>query len=325
MKQYTHAWLAFMAIKRLETANILYKEKADKKKNADIQAAAASLVKWFKDYRDFVIKGAWYPDEVFKDMATSHVIKYQPLPEEAMTKKRPKLYDTSEMPRWATKSEVYNMGFDILSGNCADRCEALSHGIVDSLKMQFLEAKGNPISPTNNHLAIRFFILSHYIADCHMPLHCDNRSFSKGSDLHGKIEKNWEDQIIASFKLDKDNLRFFYDPEGYPLKTDKVSPLVKRLEEDLTNRTFLYEWPTNINNCWDYMSAVSLYSYYMSYCIFPYDYDMTTKTAAFKESDIYKNLDEYSFAILSDAIDSIARIWLHAWHRFLDWPPYKQA
>ena len=68
MKKYTHAWLAFMAIKRLQNADIPEVNRED----------AQSLVKWFHDYRDFVIEGSWYPDEVFKDMGTSHVIKYKP-------------------------------------------------------------------------------------------------------------------------------------------------------------------------------------------------------------------------------------------------------
>ena len=71
-----------MAIKRLQYGPIPEELKED----------ANSLVKWFHDYRDFVIEGSWYPDEVFKDMATSHVIKYHPSDEnrEQKFKKLPK-------------------------------------------------------------------------------------------------------------------------------------------------------------------------------------------------------------------------------------------
>ena len=51
MKKYSHAWLAFMAIKRLQYGPIPEELKED----------ANSLVKWFHDYRDFVIEGSWYP------------------------------------------------------------------------------------------------------------------------------------------------------------------------------------------------------------------------------------------------------------------------
>ena len=67
MKKYTHAWIAFKAIERLESAHIL-----KNKKYAD------NLIKWFKDHKDGVIQGAWYPDMVIKDMGNSHVLKFTP-------------------------------------------------------------------------------------------------------------------------------------------------------------------------------------------------------------------------------------------------------
>ena len=48
MKKYTHAWLAFKAIERLENVNLA----ASNKKFAD------SLITWFKNHRDGVIQGA---------------------------------------------------------------------------------------------------------------------------------------------------------------------------------------------------------------------------------------------------------------------------
>ena len=48
-------------------------------------------------------------------------------------------------------------------------------------------------------------MLSHYIADAHMPLHCDKRKFSDGSDIHAKIEGEWDKLIQSTFKIDKEN------------------------------------------------------------------------------------------------------------------------
>ena len=78
MKKYSHAWIAFMAIKRLEVIATTDNETVIKGVSEDIRKEAKALVRWFKNYRDFVIQGAWYPDEVFKDMSTSHIVKYQP-------------------------------------------------------------------------------------------------------------------------------------------------------------------------------------------------------------------------------------------------------
>lgn len=321
MKHYTHAWLAFMAIKRLE-AEVVYTDKSSAETNLEYKEAAKSLVNWFHNYRDFVIKGAWYPDEVFKDNSTGHIMKYEPASGEATKTDHLTPLSISEMKKYAKQSPVYNKKMRYTMGNCTQRCEALSHGIVDSLKMQFLEDKGNPVSPSNNHLAIRYFILSHYIADCHMPLHCDERSFSSNGDLHGAIEKYWEEHVLASYELDEPNDRFYYDVTGYPLSRESKTTLMTKIENAIKARKFIYKWPNGSDNALDYMNAVAQHAYYMSYVLFPEDFNMKTSAKAFIETETYQKLDEYSFAILFDAIDSIARIWLHAWHRFLNWSPY---
>lgn len=310
MKKYTHAWLAFMAIKRLDTANI----------PEDMKPYAKSLVKWFRDYRDFVIEGAWYPDEVFKDMSTSHIAKHHPAGDTKATFK--KLPATMEMQKSGKGSALYGKSFEFVSGNCADRCEALAHGIVDCFKMLQVEDKGCPISPSCNHIAMRFFILSHYIADCHMPLHCDDRSFSSGENIHGFIETQWDNQVKKSYKVDTANQRFYYDPQGYPL-VDKITPLMQQVEDDVKNREFVYTWGTGNKSTWDYMSAVSQYSYLMAYHMIPSTYDESLTKAQYKTTPEWARLDADSRIILSDAIDSIARIWLHVWVRYQDWAKKK--
>lgn len=308
MKKFTHAWLAFMAIKRLQYANIPDTYKAD----------AQALVKWFNDYRDFVIKGSWYPDAVFKDMATSHILKYRP-DEKSLDNRFKKLPKTIEMYQLGKSSPLYGKPFTIEDGNLADRCESLSHGIIDSFKMLRMEEKGNPVSPTGNHIAMRFFILSHYIADCHMPLHCDCRSFSSGDNVHGFIETQWDAQVKKSYKVDTANERFFYDPDGYPLKL-KITPLMQQVEDDLENREYLHSWGTDNGNVWDYISSLSQYSYLMAYRMFPAQYDENNLTkAVYKTTEEWQHFEEYSRIIFSDAIDSIARVWLHVWIRYRKW------
>ena len=57
MKQYTHAWLAMLAIKRLEKVEI--PEMMNIKGEPTPMARDAKLlVRLFKSYRDFVVKGA---------------------------------------------------------------------------------------------------------------------------------------------------------------------------------------------------------------------------------------------------------------------------
>ena len=55
MKKYSHAWIAFMAIKRLEVIATTDDPAVIKGVSEDVRKEAKALVKWFKNYRDFVI------------------------------------------------------------------------------------------------------------------------------------------------------------------------------------------------------------------------------------------------------------------------------
>lgn len=308
MKQYSHAWLAFMAIKRIEKATIPSGSKND----------AKTLLKWFKNHRDFVLKGSWYPDAIIKDMATSHVLKYRP-DDKSQYNTFETLPSEYHLLKIGKDCEYFNKGYTIESGNLPDRCEAIAHSIVDNLKMQESEDKGSPISPTDNHIATLFFMLSHYIADAHMPLHCDARSFSDKEDIHAQMEKKWDDAIRECYDLDLDNERFFYDPEGYPLKK-KNDKVIDWLESEIITRKFTTNYGKDNNNTWDFMKAITQYSYLTAYKMIPANYDESNLNwKTFEGLKTGYSFEDYSKYIMIDSIDSIAKVWLRVWGRYQDW------
>lgn len=308
MKQYTHAWLAFMALKRLEKAKI----------PVTYQSKAKLLIKWFNNHRDFVIQGAWYPDAIIKDMATSHVLKYKPN-EDSKENRFRKLPNEYHLFKIGKTSGLYKQTYTIEGGNLPDRCEAIAHSIVDNLKMQESEEKGSPISPTDNHIATLFFMLSHYIADAHMPLHCDARSFSSNNDIHARIEKEWDDIIRNTYEIDFDNERFFYDPAGYPLRKGN-DPTVDWIEQEIVNRPFTTSWGLENDNTWDFMASITQYSYLLAYKMIPKNYDENNLDwNTFKSLNTGYSFDEYSRFILIDAIDSITKVWFRVWDRYQSW------
>ena len=319
MKKYTHAWLAFMAMKRLDQATLPEVEGSGKSA-VEVASFAKSLVRWFKNYRDFVVQGAWYPDEVFSDQGSSHGVKYEPdlLSEDVRTFKT--LPETMEVRNlMMEESALYGKPFTIVKGNLCDRCDAMAHTIVDNFKIQYREEKGNPISPSSTHMAMRFFIMSHYIADAHMPLHCDARSLGT---IHTAVESQWESAVKKSYEIDEDNERFFYDPNGYPLKTDKMKSLMELVEEKILSRKFVYNWGNSDYSTWDYMSAVTEYSYLLAYEMFPRDFEDMGWTE-YKKTSAAARFEEYSSKLMADAVDSIARAWLHVWIRYRLWGPDK--
>ena len=323
MKKYTHAWLAMMAMKRIEKTTIPERQRDD----------AKALIKWFKDYRDFVISGAWYPDIVIKDMSTSHILKYQKLKsmdEEDACNRFRTLPDTLEMYKLGLESDMYGQPYRITMGNLCDRCESFTESLIDSFKILYSESKGSPIVPSANHIAMRFFILSHYIADCHMPLHCDARSFGpKGDDkkknVHTFIEEQWENEISKSYLIDEQNNRFMYDTEGYPAAQEGgLTDLVRDIEQELKTREFIWKWgkKKDVDNTWDYMSGISGYSFLMAYRLIPddvYTPEQITPEVYQTMPAYTEHFQEYSKVILMDAIESIAKVWLHAWVRYRGW------
>ena len=315
MKKFTHAWLAFMAIKRLEETKL----------SDTNRGYANDLIGWFKDHKDDVAQGAWYPDAVIKDMANSHVLKITPSDDaENKFKQLPTTYLNYQ---YGGKSALRKSSFTVDAvDNLPDRCESIAQSVIDDLKIQESEDKGSPVSPTANHIALLLFMLSHYVADAHMPFHCDSRRFSAGTNLHGYIEGKWDDQIKSFYPIDEDNDRFFYDHDGYPSRAEGSgidqeyqSSILKTVEDELRDRRFILSWGEDNNNVWDFMSAICQYSYLLSYCFVATEYDHTNVTKTNWQSLGSISFDKFSVAIISDAIDSIARVWFRVWRRYLKW------
>ncbi|MFC2076853.1 hypothetical protein ACFLT7_07210 [candidate division KSB1 bacterium] len=305
MKQYSHAFLAFMAIKRLEQIKL-------GKQN---RGYADKLIKWFKDNKDGVIRGAWYPDSVIKDNANSHVLKITP--SDDATRKFRTLPTTYMNYAHGKTSPVRKQSFVIdPNDNLPDRCESIAESVIDLLKIQEREEKGSPVSPTDNQIALLLFMLSHYIADAHMPFHCDNRKFSDGADIHAKMEKEWEGMIEHCYLIDEKNDRFFYDQNGYPaevvnLNTDEKykKSFLKTANHELGIRDFIIGWGGTNNNVWDFMSAICQHSYLLSYCFIPPEYNYASLTTRNWKSLGSVSFEKVSEAVFLDAIDSIARVW----------------
>lgn len=314
MKQYSHAWLAFMAIKRLEHAEL---SKSNRK-------YADSLIKWFKDHKDGVIQGAWYPDMIIKDMASSHVLKFTPVNGGEKGKFR-KLPTTYLLYQHCKDSDLKQKSYKIdKNNNLPDRCEAIAHSVIDNLKMQESEEKGSPIAPTDNHVATLLFMLSHYVADAHVPFHCDSRRFSEEKNIHGKLEKEWDDTIKKYYLLDKANERFFYNPAGYPLldkekEQQYKESFLKKVEDNLRIRKFGVSWGSKNGNVWDFMSAICQYSYLLSYLFIREGNDHTNVTSNNWKKLGSTSLEDVNIAVLSDAIDSIAKVYFRIWRKYKKW------
>lgn len=313
MDQYTHAWIACKAVERLSSDRL----------DPGERQTAARLVELFDQHKDGVIQGAWYPDSVYKDNATSHIMKHTPtaldgtyretgrvpLPANSLLQQLPRPRDIDP-----------NLFYFDTNNNLPERCEALAHAVIDNLKIQYCEDKGSPVSPTGNHIALLLFALSHYIADAHMPLHCDARSHdARGFKVHSAVEDYWGSEVKKYYAVDESRGRFYYDPYGAVMhapSTDFDGSILDRVEKELAARAFTITYG-DAGNVLDYMFAVTHCSYLAAWAWLPEGYTIDRKTLEVSSAPL--TFADMSVAVLADAVDAVARVWYRVIRRYLEW------
>ena len=253
-------------------------------------------------------------------------------------------------------------------GHLPNRVIALSQMIGDMLKMsnfplahyakkkkkKFMDSSNIPISIskqtiqnlskspnfTAREIALTFFIISHYVCDAHMPLHCDLRDFSPTSKrykwkrrlpekLHTWIEKYWEESfppkksllltaytkdtldIIVIDKMPKNTMMQIDEDSKYKL-SEKVS---KRLKGDE----------------WNEMVYTTRVSYAVARKWIPKDNDwfslmpkryaefkrMVSDKQGFGDGAFAEDFEDVTNRIFHDTVESVARIWYKSWKRFI--------
>lgn len=362
MKQKAHAWVALRALRLIDESR---------------KRKARSLVELLSYYLSDVWKGAWLPDTLIRDMSYGHIfkmgsedkfvsgitekpwrkVKYNDLRKATCGKrlcleKYLKGFKELEKPYWVTEK----------SGHLPDRVIALNHSIIDMLKLgdfpiafyckrksktyQCVDLskqsiKGLTASPnfSARQIAITFFIVSHYVCDAHMPLHCDLRDMNAQTDgrgtqrrlpkaLHPGIEKVWEESFP-----DKEVLTIHdYTPESLKDVTDSL-PKNSLIELDkagspysLSNK-LIAPAPTE----WDEMVNICRIAYAVSRKWIPQTFTeiqnligkakCKPSAPALGYSDIVKIVDAEDFKdvtnrVFHDAVESTARIWYRAWDIF---------
>ena len=217
MNQPTHAWLAVEAYRKL-----LKLSQTSEGKSKKLDGLARLLGANLRD----VVVAAWLPDSLIKDMTYGHVFKNSAykgdeIPRFTLSKKDLKAHLASDTLRpdaafdlvpktwWDAAYKVKLNG-----GHLPARVNALAQTARDMFKMGDNDvvdltgvkpAGAAPIaqallySPRN--IAMTLWMASHYIADSHMPFHCDNRALASTAKqkTHGDVEELWGKQVPDAF------------------------------------------------------------------------------------------------------------------------------
>lgn len=334
MKQRAHAWVALRTLKLL-----------------DDSGRAPKLVELLSFYLSDVWEGAWLPDTLIRDMSYGHIFKMEsdaqvlggiePRRKITYTELKRKLSGRRLCLEYAKSSREFRKPVWIhekASGHLPDRVIAITHSVIDMLKMSdyplaFYARKKRPkaymredlssrkikdlsLSPnfSARQVAITFFLLSHYIADAHMPLHCDLRDYGgKGvrrrlpRTLHPSIEEAWEDSFpekkiltlheYTTASLDEVIAEL---PRGSLIELDSSGEyaLSTRITKPKYN-----EWDEMVNVC------RATYAFSREWIKKPHR-DVQALINKMGEEEFKRATN----CIFNDAVAEIARIWLKAWN-----------
>lgn len=343
MKQRAHAWVALRALKLIDDL---------------AQKDTQKLVELLSYYVSDCWEGAWLPDTLIGDMSYGHIFKmdcddnfvsnvsssdyrrksYQQLTEETMGTRlclEDYLLDSEDLekPYWIPEEG---------GGHLPDRVIAISHSIIDMLKMgdfpisfylskekskvyakRLCEKKVKDLSQSPNfsarQVAIAFFLQSHYICDAHMPLHCDLRDVTAkkiGSEekerrlppsLHPGIENVWENYFPEKNQL----TLHAYTPKSVDnvvtdLPSGSLIEIDKNPKYKLTTQLF-----KSMPNEWDEMVDICRISYGVARKLIPQTYTQIEesigkknceKKAGIKYEDLVTIIDEDEFKDVTNRI-----------------------
>lgn len=187
-----------------------------------------------------------------------------------------------------------------------------TRGGYSSTKIKALDLAPNF---TGRQIALTYFLLSHYIADAHMPLHCDARDLSYDNKrriftgFHAKLEKYWETHLpgeevflaLPKISLDAALSRLpagsIFAPISDGVAIFDFRPLASRRDE------------------WEEMVDVCRASFALSRYLIPNGAREVEDIARFRSRD---ELEEASRAIFADAAKTVAAIWVRSWIRYVE-------
>ena len=335
MNQPTHAWLAVEAYRKT-VALSRTPEGKQRKLNGLASLLGANL-------RDVVI-AAWLPDSLIKDMTYGHVFKNSAyegdqtsrstLPKEELRAHLAGdlvsplvVFDHVPQNWWKAAYRVKPNGGHLparVNALCQTTRDMFKMGDNDVVALTDIRPKGAaPIaqkllySPRN--IAMTLWMASHYIADAHMPFHCDNRALASTAKqkTHCDVENLWGKQVPSVFhsgnilKMTPEDILATPLPPGSRFAGiifgDRISPL------------------KNSGDPWKECVYMCRASFATSFAWVPPDVspvdDQKTKISI---EDILTNdfcgetlFWDISRAIMTDAASAIAMFWQDAWCDFV--------
>ncbi len=312
MKRNTHIYIACKAIDLLwESVSNIYTTRGylvhGKSKKLKLRNKVGDLRDMLHYYRDLTEEASWVPDDVIHDNDPNHIFK---------------LFTDDEFAGHGLKEKfsktVDGVDYYKFGGALPYRVDHLARSIN---AMNMLRLHRDQFSL--RQVAYHYLMISHYVADAHVPMHCDlrddppnqgndtNPSRRRGSNkpaglylhsgMHEKIEGKW-DKAVNPVAFEEGYLTRIRIKE---LKTDNtLSPQIVFGPEDCKAGGIIKTHQISKNGLMDFMIDVCINTKKRSQQLFlisdPSDY----------QAAIFPGLTRDIFA---DCLGNLMSVWLYTW------------
>lgn len=303
MKHNTHIYLASKGIEFLyEGLNNLRHKTSNRRATSSVRTKrrmeAKILQRMLMHYQDLISEASWAPDDILNDKSQYHTFKLftdRDFP------------DSRRFAREIHEDEYYRTTG---GGGLPYKVDHLARVISDMDKLRKYNDRCSM-----NQIMYQFLLISHYIVDAHVPMHCDLRDDPPSAgdtskprngdyysdEIHGKIEQIWEDavtpvaiaeEIIRAKRKDHDS------PET------ELSPEIKFNVTDDSHCDEIIPYVIPDNNLMKYMIDVCIHTKERALRLFPVGDPFNWDREGFPE--MTRN-------IFAQAIGNLITVWIWIW------------
>jgi hypothetical protein len=303
MKHNTHIYLAKKGIEFLYDAcnNLFTIDQKPIKDTKKIKAIAKTMHRLLNYHSDDVIEASWAPDDIICDKSVYHTFKL--FTEDDFTDAKNFMVE-----KYSSNGKEYYRAKQ--GGGLPFKIDHLAKILNDMIKLR----KYNDAFSMRS-IMYMMIMLSHYVVDAHVPMHCDIRDDNPGKDkpekgtyyddkYHGELEQDW-DVVTTEYAVKSGCLK----PEhAEDYKTIKGKDSLKSLVQfDLSNPAHVKELKVFIipdNQLMGFIIEVCIRSKERNNLIFPKGQN---------NPDI-NQFEQLTRQIYADCIGDLISIWLYIWN-----------
>jgi hypothetical protein len=305
MKHNTHIYLAAKAIEFLYEGmgNLTYAgsgKAVSSKLRRDKRASAKTLQRMLLHYRDAISEASWAPDDILNDKSLYHTFK---------------LYTDAEFPGGEAFAKEVHQGKYYRAkggGGLPYKVDHLSRAIADMDKLRKYNDRCSM-----EQIMYQYLMISHYIVDANVPMHCDlrddppsasddtkpkNGNYFKGT-LHGKVEKAWE-EAVNPVAITEGIIELSREDDDAPL-SDLSSEIVFHVT-DPAHVALIKPVQISDNDLMKYMIDLCIATKERSLQLFPIA-DPNAWTTA--------DLKAVTRPVFADAISALITVWMWIWEK----------